>query len=109
MTRHLVIPLALAALLATVPAQAATICIVDFQQAVNETDEGKAAHTRLDTRYESKKNEIEEMRQSMIHGPLTRNSVVVRLPDPWNSATRFSAPAVLAANIVNAARIVNLI
>ena len=56
---------ALAALLATVPAQAATICIVDFQQAVNETDEGKAAQTRLDTMYESKKNEIEKMRQSL--------------------------------------------
>ncbi len=50
------------ALFMAIPALAADIAIVDFERAVNETTEGKAAQQRLDTMYSSRKNEIERMR-----------------------------------------------
>lgn len=49
-------------LLVAMPAQAITVAIVDFERAVNETTEGKAAQSRLDTMYSSRKAEIDTMR-----------------------------------------------
>ncbi len=49
-------------LVVALPAQAITVAIVDFERAVNETTEGKAAQTRLDTMYSSRKAEIDKMR-----------------------------------------------
>jgi len=48
----------LIALLVTFPAQAAKIAVVDFQRAVIETNEGKAATARIETMYQ---NRIAEM------------------------------------------------
>ena len=52
----------LLALLVASPAWAGKIAVVDFQRAVTETSEGKAAQTRLDTMYSSRKAEIDKMR-----------------------------------------------
>ena len=49
-----------ALLLAAAPAQAAS-CIVDFQTAVTETEEGKSAQTRIDTMLESRRTEVARM------------------------------------------------
>jgi outer membrane protein len=49
-------------MLAAAPAHALTVAIVDFERAVNETTEGKAAQQRLDTMYASRKAEIDKMR-----------------------------------------------
>jgi len=57
--RRLVFSVALS-LLAT-PAFAAKLCKVDFQAAVVETDEGKAAQGKIDTMYSSRKGELERM------------------------------------------------
>lgn len=45
-------------LLVSLPAWAGGIAIVDFQRAVNETEEGKGAQKKLDTMYASRKGEI---------------------------------------------------
>lgn len=47
-------------------AQAACIvAVVDFQRAVTETDEGKAAQTKLDTMYATRKSEIEKLQSDL--------------------------------------------
>jgi len=48
-----------AALLASAPAAAQTIAVVDFQRAVTETNEGKTAQTKIDTIYNTRRGEIE--------------------------------------------------
>lgn len=53
-----------ALLLAAAPAQAGT-CIVDFQTAVTETEEGKAAQKRIDTMLESRRNEVARMQTEL--------------------------------------------
>ena len=44
------------------PSWAGGIAVVDFQRALTETKEGKAAQSKLDSLYETKKNEIDKMR-----------------------------------------------
>ena len=46
-------------------AQTAKIGIVDFTRAINETNEGRAAQTRLDTMVNGKKAELEQMEASL--------------------------------------------
>ncbi len=50
-----------ALLLVGTPAMANKICVVDFQKAVTETNEGKSAQKRLDSMYASKRGELERM------------------------------------------------
>ena len=49
-----------AGLLVSEPAFAMKIAVVDFQTAVTQTTEGKAAQTKLDAMYGSRKGEIEK-------------------------------------------------
>ena len=60
--RHLAL---LGLLVSSTPAMAAGIAVVDFQRAVTETDEGKAAQQRLDAMYASRKTEIEKMQSDL--------------------------------------------
>jgi len=53
---------ALFALSLSAQAYAGGFAVIDFERAVNETDEGKAAQERLDTMYATRKEEIERMR-----------------------------------------------
>ena len=53
----------LAACLYALPAWASKIAVVDFQRAVQETTEGKAAQSKLDKMYSSRKAEVEKMRK----------------------------------------------
>ena len=46
-------------------AQSAKIGVVDFTRAINETNEGKAAQTRLDSMVAGKKAELEQMEASL--------------------------------------------
>ena len=57
--------LVLVALLVSFPAFAGKIAVVDFQRAVTETTEGKAAQERLDTMYSSRKAEIDKLRTDL--------------------------------------------
>ncbi|MEN0068429.1 MAG: OmpH family outer membrane protein [Myxococcota bacterium] len=57
-----------ALLLASAPAFAAKLCVVDFQTAVAETTEGKAAQKRLDGMYASKRGELERMQTELQKG-----------------------------------------
>lgn len=57
--------LVLFALVSCLPAHAGGIAVVDFQRAVNETDEGKAAQGRLDAMYGSRKSEIERLQKEL--------------------------------------------
>jgi outer membrane protein len=43
----------------SLPAFAQNIAVVDFQRAVTETNEGKAAQTKIDTMYTTRRGEIE--------------------------------------------------
>ena len=52
-------------LIVSVPAWAGTIAIVDFERAVNETEEGQEAQKRLDTMYSTRKDEIERLRKEL--------------------------------------------
>lgn len=59
--RRSVAPLAaFVALLVAEPAWAMKIAVVDFQTAVTQTTEGKAAQAKLDSMYGSRKTEIEK-------------------------------------------------
>jgi outer membrane protein len=53
------------ALLVAMPAFAGKLAVVDFERAVNETEEGKAAQERLDTMYATRKAEIERLRDEL--------------------------------------------
>lgn len=46
-------------------ALAGGIAVIDFQRAVNETNEGKAAQTKLDSMYSAKKTEIETKQKQL--------------------------------------------
>lgn len=46
-------------------AMAGGIAVIDFQRAVNETNEGKAAQTKLDSMYATKKTEIETKQKAL--------------------------------------------
>jgi len=52
-------------LLAASPAFAGAIAVVDFQRAVTETDQGKAAQKKIDTMYETRRAEIQRMQQDL--------------------------------------------
>jgi outer membrane protein len=52
-------------MLAAAPAWAGKIAVVDFQRAVTETTEGKAAQTKLDTMYSSRKADIDKMKTDL--------------------------------------------
>lgn len=52
-------------LLAATPAFAGPIAVVDFQRAVTETDQGKAAQKKIDDMYESRRGEIERMQSDL--------------------------------------------
>jgi Skp family chaperone for outer membrane proteins len=55
-----------AALLAvSSPAWALKMCLIDFQTAVTETAEGKAAQSKIDTMYSSRKGELERMQNEL--------------------------------------------
>ena len=56
--RHLLL---LAALATPLSAFAGGIAVVDFERAVNETDEGKEAQTRLDTMFATRRDELQRM------------------------------------------------
>lgn len=56
---------ALFALSLSIDALAAGIAVVDFQRAVTQTDEGKAAQAKIDTMYMSRKQEIEKLRTDL--------------------------------------------
>lgn len=47
------------------PAFAGGIAVIDFQRAVNETNEGKAAQAKLDGMYSSRRGEIEKMEREL--------------------------------------------
>lgn len=51
--------------LSTPALAAGKICVVDFQQAVTDTQEGKAAQTRIDTMYATRKSELERMQAEL--------------------------------------------
>lgn len=53
------------ALFASLPAFAGGLAIVDFQRAVNETEEGKGAQKKLDTMYASRKGEIAKKAEAL--------------------------------------------
>lgn len=55
----------LIALFVATPAMAGALAVVDFQRAVNETEEGQAAQTRLDTMYGTRKAEIERLQTEL--------------------------------------------
>ena len=55
----------LVALVTVFPAYAGGVAVVDFQRAVNETEEGKAAQGRLDAMYGSRKAEIERLQKEL--------------------------------------------
>lgn len=59
MIRHLTLFIIL--FFATV-AEAGTIAVVDFERAVNETDEGKSAQAQLESMYASRKSELDSIR-----------------------------------------------
>ncbi|MEZ4319148.1 MAG: OmpH family outer membrane protein [Myxococcota bacterium] len=46
-------------------ALAGGIAVVDFQRAVNETDEGKAAQTKLDNMYSSRLGELKKLEEQL--------------------------------------------
>lgn len=48
-----------------VPAWASGIAVVDFQRAVMETTDGKAAQDKLDTMYATRKSEIDKLRADL--------------------------------------------
>jgi len=48
-----------------VPAFAQKFCVVDFQRAVTETAEGKAAQTKIDSMYATRKAELERMQTEL--------------------------------------------
>lgn len=50
---------------AAAPAWASGIAVVDFQRAVMETTDGKAAQDKLDTMYASRKSEIDKLRSDL--------------------------------------------
>ena len=52
-------------LIAANPVFAGGIAVVDFQRAVNETEEGKAAQGQLDAMYGSRKTEIERLQKEL--------------------------------------------
>lgn len=56
--RHLLL---LAALATPLSAFAGGIAVVDFERAVNETDEGREAQTRLDTMFATRRDELQRM------------------------------------------------
>jgi outer membrane protein len=52
-------------LMVSTPALAGKIAVVDFQRAVQETTEGKAAQDRLDTMYATRKQEIDRLKSEL--------------------------------------------
>lgn len=56
---------ALVALMVSSPAWATKLCIIDFQKAVNDTAEGKAAQSKIDAMYSSRKSELERMQNEL--------------------------------------------
>jgi Skp family chaperone for outer membrane proteins len=52
-------------LFAAPPAFATKVCGVDFQKAVTETQEGKAAQTKIDSMYATRKGELERMQAEL--------------------------------------------
>lgn len=62
MTRFLALSFAL---LLSAQAWAGGIAVIDFQRAVNETTEGKAAQTKLDTMFAARRSEIEKKQQAL--------------------------------------------
>lgn len=65
LTPFLALALALTVLLAAVPALAAGTAVVDFQRAVNETNEGKNAQGKLEQMYASRRGEIDRQRTEL--------------------------------------------
>jgi outer membrane protein len=61
--RHLLLLAALSttALVAPLTALAGGVAVVDFERAVNETDEGREAQTRLDTMFSTRRDELQRM------------------------------------------------
>jgi Skp family chaperone for outer membrane proteins len=57
--------LACASLLVAAPAFATKLCGVDFQKAVTDTNEGKAAQTKIDGMYATRKGELERMQAEL--------------------------------------------
>lgn len=47
------------------PAFAMKLCVIDFQKAVTDTAEGKAAQTKIDSMYASRKSELERMQTDL--------------------------------------------
>lgn len=59
-------PLVIAALLmASSPAWALKICAADFQKAVEDTTQGKAASTKIESMYGARKAELEKMQAAL--------------------------------------------
>ncbi len=52
-------------MVAATPTWAATVCTVDFQEAVTDTEEGKSAQTKIDTMYSARKSELERMQTDL--------------------------------------------
>jgi Skp family chaperone for outer membrane proteins len=52
-------------LMASTPAWALKLCLIDFQKAVTETAEGKSAQTKIDGMYSSRKAELERMQKEL--------------------------------------------
>jgi outer membrane protein len=65
MRRWLALLFPLIALFVSTNAFAGKIAVVDFERAVTETKEGKAAQERLDTMYASRKEEIQKLQDDL--------------------------------------------
>ena len=52
-------------LLASANAYATKLCVVDFQTAVTETEEGKSAQKNIDSMYSTRKGELERMQSDL--------------------------------------------
>lgn len=61
--RHLVLCFGLLA--TSAPAFAQKLCVVDFQKAVTDTQEGKSAQTKIDSMYSARKAELDRMQAEL--------------------------------------------
>jgi len=56
---------ALVVCMVSTPAWATKLCSIDFQTAVNDTAEGKAAQSKIDGMYSTRKSELERMQNDL--------------------------------------------
>lgn len=65
MRRFLALGLLFTGVLTSTPAWAVKLCTIDFQQAMLQTAEGKAAQTKIESMYSSRKAELDRMQSEL--------------------------------------------